>query len=285
MYNDVEYYVVYSEGDAHKVTCVYYNQFNRAVFHADGKVQVDDENGEFTLNGSTYRIQDGMVLWISSDITFDTKYICDIRNNMFVLDGLWCILSDDGTKVEYAKVDDNELKKQYFAENGESHWTEFGLKFKFSNDERNTVSIMRRVQFQVVGRLAEEWSEYGDIEIGFDYDKTWDWYIAKFILDFKQKYPQMSGNILSLGNGVLYDGKLDTACEIELYSKGQDGIVMSNLILRIVNENGSVSTTDFGTVFEGNLAPIELGDDENKRLKIADGRYVEGSVEDGLIQE
>ena len=60
---------------------------------------------------------------------------------------------------------------------------------------------------------------------------------------------------------------------------------MSNLILRIVNENGSVSTTDFGTVFEGNLAPIELGDDETKRLKIADGRYVEGSVENGLIQE
>ena len=162
MYEDVEYYVVYSEDDPHKVTCVYYNQFNRAVFHADGEVQVDDENSEFTLNGSTYRIQDGMILWISSDITFDAKYICDIRNNMFVLDGLWCILSDDRTKIEYAKVDDNELKKQYFAENGESHWTEFGLKFKFSNDASNTVSIMRRVQSQVVDRLAD------DIEIGFD---------------------------------------------------------------------------------------------------------------------
>ena len=111
VYNDVEYYVVYSEDNPNRVTSVYYNQFNRAVFHADGEVQVDDENSEFTLNGSTYRIQDGMILWISSDITFDTKYICDIRNNMFVLDGLWCVLSDDGTKIEYAKVDDNELKK------------------------------------------------------------------------------------------------------------------------------------------------------------------------------
>lgn len=113
VYEDVEYYVVYSEDDQepYRVTSLYYNQFNRAVFHADGEVQVDDENSEFTLNGSTYRIQDGMILWISSDITFDSKYICDIRNNMFVLDGLWCVLSENRDKVEYAKVDDNELKQ------------------------------------------------------------------------------------------------------------------------------------------------------------------------------
>ena len=107
VYEDVEYYVVYSDTEPNRVTSLYYNQFNRAVFHADGEVQVN-ENSEFTLNGSTYRIQDGMVLWVD-DNTFEFKYICDIRNNMFVLDGLWCVLSEN--KVEYAKVDDNELRQ------------------------------------------------------------------------------------------------------------------------------------------------------------------------------
>ena len=166
VYGDVEYYVVYSEDIPHRVTSVYYNQFNDVLFHADGEVQVDDNN-EFTLNGSTYKIQDGMVLWISDEITFDTKYICDIRNNMFVLDGLWCILSADETKIEYAKVDDNDLEVRYIAQNNETEWTNFGLKFKFASNG-NSVSVIRRVQSEIVDKVDIEWCEYDDIQIDFD---------------------------------------------------------------------------------------------------------------------
>ena len=117
------------------------------------------------MNGSTYKIQNGMVLWISDEITFDTKYICDIRDNMFVLDGLWCVLDDGGTEIQYAKVDDNQLKVQYFTQDGQSQWTDSGLRFKFSNDARNTVSVIRRVQSEVVDKVATEWCEYDNFDI------------------------------------------------------------------------------------------------------------------------
>lgn len=165
VYGDVEYYVVYSDDIPYRVTSVYYNQFNDVLFHADGKVQVD-ENNEFTLNGSTYKIQNGMVLWISDEIAFDAKYICDIgRDNMFVLDGLWCVLDDGGTEIQYAKVDDNQLKVQYFTQDGQSQWTDSGLKFKFSNDASNTVSVIRRVQSEIVDQVATEWCEYDEFDI------------------------------------------------------------------------------------------------------------------------
>lgn len=131
-------------------------------------------------------------------------------------------------------------------------------------------------------KVATERCEYDDIEIDFDYDKTWDWYIAKFILDFKQNYPNLEGNIHTLGDDVLYSGILETGCEIELYSKGQDGIVVSNIRVKTTDDNGYTSTTDFGTVFGGNLSPIELGD-ETKKLKIVDGRYVEGAIQNGMV--
>ena len=84
------------------------------------------------------------------------------------------------------------------------------MSFQFSNDADNTVTVIRRVQSPIVDRLAEEWCEYDNTSIDFDNkDKTWDWYIANFIVEFKVKYPELSGNMSALGGDVLYSGFLD----------------------------------------------------------------------------
>ena len=57
------------------------------------------------------------------------------------------------------------MKVQYFTEDGHTHWTQFGLKFKFSNDESNTVSVIRRVQSAIVDKVATERCEYDALDI------------------------------------------------------------------------------------------------------------------------
>lgn len=65
VFEDVEFYVVKKEVDGAIVpTSVYYNEFNKSVFSADGEVPV--ANDEFTLAGSKYKIVGDKVLWAAS---------------------------------------------------------------------------------------------------------------------------------------------------------------------------------------------------------------------------
>lgn len=84
-----------------------------------------------------------------------------------------------------------------------------------------------------------------------------------------------------MGNGVLYNGNLESECDVELYSTGVDGVVTSNLRLKTKDSSGYTTTTDLGPVFRSDI--VQQGD--LLGLNPISDRYIEGEVRDGLLVE
>ena len=82
-----------------------------------------------------------------------------------------------------------------------------------------------------------------------------------------------------MGNDVLYNGNLESECDVELYSIGVDGVVTSNLRLKTKDANGYTTTTDLGPVFRSDI--VQQGD--LLGLNPIPDRYIEGEIRDGLV--
>ena len=82
-----------------------------------------------------------------------------------------------------------------------------------------------------------------------------------------------------MGNDVLYNGNLESECDVELYSIGVDGVVTSNLRLKTTDANGYTTTTDLGPVFRSDI--VQQGD--LLGLNPIPDRYIEGEIRDGLV--
>ena len=58
-------------------------------------------------------------------------------------------------------------------------------------------------------------------------------------MEFKRKYQELEGNVVALGQDVLYSGLLDTDCTIDAYHRVVDGDVVSMFHLNFIGQDGS----------------------------------------------
>ena len=86
-------------------------------------------------------------------------------------------------------------------------------------------------------------------------DKTYDWHLANLVIGMMRKYPSLISGLTALGNGVLYDGLLDTDCTIDAYHEAHSGDVVSKCILTL-HKNGKEEKREIGTLF-GSDAPVD----------------------------
>lgn len=102
-------------------------------------------------------------------------------------------------------------------------------------------------------RFVEEWCEFDDKVLAFDDDHTWDYYLANHLIEMIDTYGMpMESSIRLLGNGNLFDGLLDTTCDVDAYHEATGGKVVTKCRLTF-HDNGREITRDIGTIFNEKL--------------------------------
>lgn len=175
--NDVEYYVVRSDGEEDSpINSIYFNEFQSNTEGQNQVAQVIDGN-KFTLNGLEYVIEGNEISIPSVTQVFDEnatddevsdedkgrykEWKCDIVDDRFQFDGIWYVLVRDArnnyASVEYADNKDNKLIPLLVTIDGVAEYKPWELKFQFETYGANAWKIVRAVkkhQSDVIDRLA-----------------------------------------------------------------------------------------------------------------------------------
>ena len=202
---------------------------------------MNDKTYKIELDGTITRLSVGRATSVWDDSKDDEKeFKCEISKNdngdeQFHIDGVWYILEKSGgmySKLKYAKVDDNLLKRlpvtsdgytEYRSADGGTH-----LQFQFDNSSGSinwdVIYVFRKYQTGVINRVSDEWCYFDDnpSTCAFTENKTFDWYLSNEICRMMKTYPT-STQLSLLGHGVLYSGNLECDGRIKIVNEMQGG--------------------------------------------------------------
>lgn len=153
----------------------------------------------------------------------------------------------------------------------------WNITFQFSDDWQQ-VNVVKKHQSEVIDRLETETCGFDGIEVKFDKDKTYDWYLANEILLIQKQNQSKQLALKNLGNGVIYTGALqlstsqtkNTTCKIRFRNEVQNEDVVT--VCELVKKYEDVDTVQqMGIVFD-------------RDMKVDENRVFRGSFTDNSYQ-
>ena len=119
----------------------------------------------------------------------------------------------------------------------------------------------------MIDKVNNEWCEFDNVDVDLTEDKTFMWYMANQVnklIVYNRDY------IERLGNGLLYDGLMDTKGTLSVKNVVENGYVLTYGVFEKTKVDGSKVKEDIGLLFDRDW-------DEQQ------GKFVRGKMVNGLI--
>ena len=285
IYNDVQHFVDFNGTD---VKTLWFNEFNSALDVDENSVEIVD--GQFSIDGVDFSY-DGSELQVILTDSDGNKILEGKETYVKQLDSTerfnfngkeYAIV---GGYVVNSDVIDNKLVELSVSDNKADYKN---LEYIFSvNDGELSVTVVKFIDTSIIDRIISEFCEYDGADIEITTDKTFEWHLANKIVDM--------GDSISAFNGVLFNGNLDSECQLDFEHKVNGGDVVTNAVIKF--SDGGNTTQSLGTVLNNKLNAvvgkvlygkmdssnlIELGDESSSDVFIvkngADGQNNVNSV-------